>query len=475
MYDVVVIGAGVIGSSIARLLAKYELKIAVLEKDNDVGNETSMANSAIVHSGYDPRPDSLKAKLNVRGNELFDQLASELHFEFKRIGSLTVALNEGEYKELFELQKRGMKNGVQTQVLTREEVLKIEPFVSDDVVGALYAPTCGIVNPFEYTVALMENAMDNGVELYLDTEVLDIKLENGVYHLKTNKGEYETKAVINACGINSGKIAKIVGDNDIHIIPRKGEYYVLDHFEFPFITHTIFPMPSKVGKGILVTPTTHGNYLIGPNNNEAEEDDKSVTASGLAFVKEGANKTVKNIPYDQVIRSFAGLRAKEENGDFVIKEEENSPLFFEVAGIQSPGLASSPAIAEYVRDLLGKKLPLKERNSFNPNRRPFIKLKEMDPEEVKKLIAKDSRFGHIVCRCEKISEGEICDAIHRNCGATTIKGIKKRIRPGFGKCQGGFCEPLCLKILARELNKDPMDVRYGSKNSYILCEPSKEE
>ena len=475
MYDVVIIGAGVIGASIARLLAKYQLKIAVLEKDSDVCNETSMANSAIVHSGYDPRVGSLKAYLNVKGNLMFDQLAEELHFEFKRIGSLTVATNEEEYQKLFELQKRGAKNGVKTEVLNKEELKKIEPFVSDNACGALYAPTCGIVNPFEYNVALMENAIDNGVELFLDTEVLDIKKLKDGYQIITNNGEYQARAVINAAGVNSGKIAKLAGDKDINIKPRKGEYYVLDHFEAPFVKHTIFPMPSDKGKGILVTPTTHGNYLVGPTSTEVEEDDKMVTSLGLAEIKANANKIVKDIPFDQVIRSFAGVRAKEEKGDFIIKEEESSPLFFEVAGIQSPGLASSPAIAVMVKDLLAKKMPLKDNPAFNPYRRPFIKLKEMPVEEVQSLIEKDPRFGHIVCRCEKISEGEIVDVIHRSCGATTIKGIKKRIRPGFGKCQGGFCEPLCLKILARELKEDPLDVRYGSKNSYILASKSKEE
>ena len=474
MFDFIIIGAGVIGSSIARELAHYKLKIAVIEKNSDVCEETSMANSAIVHSGYDPKPHTLKAMLNVRGNMLFDQLAKELNFEFKRIGSLTVALDKEEYQELFNLAKRGEENCVKTKILNKEELKALEPFVSDDAYGALYAPSCGIVNPFEYTVALMENAIDNGVELYLDNRVEDIKEIDGGYLVKTDKGEYKGRNVINAAGVYSGEIAKLIGDDDIHITPRKGEYYVLDHFEQPFVSHTIFPMPSKKGKGTLVTPTTHGNYLLGPTNVETDYDDKTTTPQGFASIRSSTQKIVRDIPFDQIIRSFAGIRAKEQDGDFKIFEEKDHPGFYNVAGIQSPGLASSPAIAAYVVELIKARNKLEFNPNFNPYRRPFIKLKELPIEEVHKLIEKDSRFGHIVCRCEKISEGEICDAIHRSCGARTIKGIKKRVRPGFGKCQGGFCEPLCVKILARELGVDPMDVKYGSKNSYILAKESKE-
>lgn len=475
MFDILIIGAGVVGSAIARELARYQVKVAVLEKENDVCEESSKANSAIVHSGYDPLPGTLKAKLNVEGNKLFDQLSQELDFEFERIGSLTVAKNKEELAVLEELVKRGQENGVFTRIVKDEELKEMEPFLVDEAIAALYAPTAGIVNPFEYNVALMENAMDNGVQLFLNNKVISINKKKDYYEVLTNKATYKAKVVVNAAGLYSGEIAKMIGNDSIKITPYKGEYYVLDHFERPFVKHTIFPPPSQVGKGILVSPTTHGNYLLGPNSVETVPEDKSTTAAGLASIREGAQSLVQKILFQEVIRSFAGLRAKDISDDFVIKEDEKNRYFFHVAGIQSPGLVSSPAIAKLVVSLIGKSLKLESNPNFNPYRRPLIRLKKMPLEEVEKLIAKDPRFGRIICRCEKISEGEIVDVIHRNCGARTVKGIKKRIRPGFGKCQGGFCEPLCVKILARELGLNALDIRYGTKDSYILVRPSKEE
>lgn len=474
MFDVIIIGAGVIGCSIARELTKYTTNIAVIEKENDVCEVTSKANSAIVHSGYDPEPGTLKAKLNVLGNNLFDKLSEDLDFEFKRIGSLTIARSIEDIATLRDLKKRAETNGVPVEIVSREELVRMEPFISDDATGALFAPTCGIVNPFEYTIALMENAMDNGAKLYLNNIVQKINKIDGGYEVITNKDTYTAKCVVNAAGLNSDKIAALVGNNNINIKAYKGEYYVLDHFEEPFVNHTIFPLPSKVGKGILVSPTTHGNYLVGPNSNEANEDDFTTTTNGLYAIKAGANTIVKNIPFNQVIRSFAGLRAKDISGDFVIKEDENNKGFIQVAGIQSPGLASSPAIALYVVDILKKCIKLGTNENFNPKRRPLIRLNKKSLEERSRLIKENPLLGHIICRCEKVSEGEIVDIIHRNCGATTINGIKKRVRPGFGKCQGGFCEPLCLEILARELKKNPLDVRFSTSSSYILAKDSKE-
>lgn len=475
MYDVVIIGGGVIGCSVARELAKYQLKVAVLEKENDVCEVTSMANSAIVHSGYDPKPGTLKAKLNRAGNLMFDQISKELDVEFKRIGSLTVASSEKEMEVLKQLVERAKQNAVRVELWDSKKVHASEPNLQDNICGALYAPDCGIVNPFELTVAMMENAMDNGVELYLNHQVTDIKKMDEGYQIITNAGNFTSKVIVNAAGLQSGDIARIVGNTDIEITPRKGEYFVLDHFEKVYVNHTIFPLPSEKGKGILVTPTTHGNYLIGPNNNEAFSQDLATTAIGLKEVKANITKMMKDVPFNQTIRSFAGLRARDIHGDFIIKEDELNKGFIQVAGIQSPGLASSPAIAKYVVSLIANCIDLKDNPHFNPYRRPLIKLARMSTKEIAALIDKDHCFGKVVCRCEKISEGEICDIIHRNCGATTIRGIKKRIRPGFGKCQGGFCEPLCVQILARELKIDPGKIKYGSSCSYLFSGKSKEE
>ena len=476
MYDILIIGGGVIGCATAHELAKYKLKIAVLEKDTDVCEETSMANSAIVHSGYDPKPNTMKAKMNVRGNRMFDQVCQDLDVEFVRHGSLTLAFTPEEVAMLDELQKNAKLNGVPTEIWDAKKVLSEEPFVNAGVKAALFAPTCGMINPFELTIALMENAMDNGVQLFLNTEVVAIKKENDGYHIKTaDHKEYVGKIVIDAAGLYSGKVAELIGNKNIQIRPRKGEYYVLDHFTQPFVKHTLFPCPSEKGKGVLVTPTTHGNYLIGPSSEFTEDlDDRSTDASDLAQVKAKALAMVNNIPFNQAIRVFAGERAVSQNNDFIIEEDALHPGFYVAAGIQSPGLASSLGIAAYLRELIEAKQKLELRKDYNPKRRPLIRLNKKSMAERQALIAKNPKLGKIVCRCEVVSEGEILDIIHRNCGATTIRGVKKRVRPGFGKCQGGFCEALVLHLLVKELHLDPLAVRYGNKDSYILKEKTKQ-
>lgn len=472
MYDVIIIGAGVIGASVARELSRYKAKVLVLDKENDVGNVTSMANSAIVHSGYDPKPGTNKAKYNVLGNSMYDLLTKELDVEFKRIGSLTCATNEEELKTIESFVSRAKENGVEVKLLDKEETKKIEPFISEEVVGSLYAPSAGIINPFELCVALCENAIDNGVELLLNEEVVDISKLANKYVVKTKNNEFEAKVVVNAAGLFSDEIAKLVGDNTFKITPRKGEYFVLDHFEKPFVSHVIFPTPSEKGKGILVTPTTHNNYLVGPSSEFVDDkDDLATDKLTLDNIKVNASKLVKNIPFGYVIRQFSGLRATASTHDFVINEKDG---FVNLGGIESPGLASAPAIAKEAVRLVNGVLNLEENKEFNPFRRKVIRLKKMSAEERNDLIKKDPSFGHIICRCEAISEGEVVDCIRRNAGARTVKGVKKRCRPGFGKCQGGFCEPLVVEILARELNLDPMSVRYDSKSSYIIQSETKE-
>lgn len=472
MYDVIIIGAGVIGASIARELARYKAKVLVLEKENDVGNVSSMANSAIVHSGYDPKPGTNKAKYNVEGNSMYDLLTKELDVEFKRIGSLTCATNDEEMKIIEGFVERAKENNVEVKILNKEETKKIEPFVSDNVIGALYAPTAGIINPFELCVALCENAIDNGVELLLNRKVISIDKLTEKYVVKTEKEEFEAKVVINAAGLYSDKISKMLGIDHFEINPRKGEYFVLDHFERPFVSHVIFPVPSEKGKGILVTPTTHGNYLVGPSSEFVDDkDDFSTDKPTLDNVRKSSAKLVKDIPFGYVIRQFSGLRATGSTHDFVIERIDG---FVNLGGIESPGLASAPAIAKEAVKLVEEVLPLEKNFNFNPFRKRVIRLNKMTQEERNELIKNDPKFGHIICRCEGISEGEVVDCIRRNAGARTIKGVKKRCRPGFGKCQGGFCEPLVLEILARELNLNPLDVKYDKVSSYILQSETKE-
>ncbi len=473
-YDVIIVGAGVIGATIARNLARYNVNTLVLEKNNDVGDETSCANSAIVHSGYDPHPGTLKAELNVKGCEMFTKVCDELDVELKRIGSLTVATNAEEEETLEKLLVNGKENGANVRIVLQDELRKMEPFITKKATKALYAVDAGIINPFELVVALMENAIDNGVKLHLDEEVIDIKKDKDLYLVKTNKDEYVAKVVVNAAGVNSDIINNYVSDKKEKIMPRKGEYYVLDHFNEPYVSHTLFSVPSSKGKGVLVSPTTHGNFLIGPSSEfVGDRSDKGTDSLTLKEVLNQAYRLVDAIPMQHLIREFSGLRAYHESNDFVI----NSPCpgFINMLGIQSPGLASSPAIGEKAIEMIKDCIELVEKKDFNPRRRPLYRINNLSLEERNELIKKDPRFGQMVCRCEQVSMGEVIDCIHRSCGATTIKGVKKRVRPGFGKCQGGFCEPLIMKILCDELGKNPLDIKYSSNGSYILLEKTKGE
>jgi glycerol-3-phosphate dehydrogenase len=469
MYDVVIIGGGVSGCFIAKELAKYQAKVIILEKNNDICSETTMANSAIVHSGYDPKPGTLKAKLNVLGNAMFDEICKELDVEFFRIGSLTLAFNDEDINTLKQLQERGRINGVETEIISKEEVKRLEPNINDNVKAALYAPTCGIINPFELTVALAENAMDNGVELALNNKVITIKKVDDHYEVTTNEKVYKSKIVINAAGVYSDEVAGLVEQPTFKIRPRKGSYFVLDHFDKTFVSHTIFMVPTNKGKGVLVTPTTHFNYIVGPSSEFVDsKEDTSTDQDTLSIVKENAKNIINNVPYNQLIRTFSGLRAVSDNDDFIIEESKVNKGFIHVAGIQSPGLAASPAIAKMVENIVLEihNFPLKD--NYNKYRRPWIKMSRLSEEEKAKLIANNPQFGRIICRCEKVSEGEIVDVIHRNAGARTVKGVKKRIRPGFGKCQGAFCQPYVVDILARELKVDPSEINFDALNTPIL-------
>ena len=464
MYDVIIIGAGVIGASIARNLSQYKLKVLVLEKENDVCEGTSCANSAIIHSGYDPEPGSLKAILNVKGNSMYDEICADLDVPFKRNGSITLALDDEEVAILEELYQRGITNGVPVQIVEKEELAKLDPQITKKALKGLLAPTAGIISPFELNVALMENAMDNGVELSLKNEVKAINKTNNGYQVVAELGTYEASYVINCSGVYTAKINEMVNPKSFDIEPRKGEYYVLDHYDNNYLKHTLFNVPSSKGKGVLVAPTTSNNYIVGPSSEFVDSFEKvSTDPETLGQVKNNAYNLVDYVDYSKQIRQFAGLRAVASTHDFIV--EETAPGFINCAGIQSPGLTAAPAIALMVSDMIPNKV---KKEDYNPKRRPVIRLKNMSDEERNALIKKDPSFGKIVCRCEKITEGEIIDCIHRNCGATTVKGVKKRVRPGFGKCQGGFCETFVMNILAKELKKDMLNIDYGRRGSYIL-------
>lgn len=472
--DIAIIGSGIAGTMIARTLSKYNLSITVFDKENDVADGTTMANSAIVHSGYDPEPGSNKAKYNVAGNRLYKQICDEMDVDFKQIGSLTVATNDQELKVIEGLVERAKENDVPVQLLSAKEVIAMEPNLRKDIKAALYAPTAGIVSPYQLAVALMENAMDNGVSLALSHEVLNIEQISDGYKIITNKGDYESKVVINCAGVYADKIHNMVAKPTFSIRPRRGQYFVLDNTVSDFVHHVIFPCPSDKGKGVLFTPTVHGNVLIGPNAEFIDDKEGvQVTGDGLTYVKAHAGRVVENIPYHKVIRSFAGLRASSDRHDFIIEEAVDAKGFIDVAGIESPGLASAPAIALEVEKIVSSNLKLIEKKDYKKTRQATVEFSLLSNEEKQAYIKKDSRYGNIVCRCERITEGEIVDCIHRNAGGRTVKGIKKRVRPGMGRCQGGFCEPLVVEILARELGIDMVDVLYDADHSNVLVEETK--
>ena len=472
MNDVIIIGGGIIGAFIAHELSHYKLKITLLEKDNDVANETTMANSAIIHTGYDPKDGTLKAKLNPIGHDLYKQICKDLDVPYKEIGAYVVAFDDNDINTLEELKTRAINRNIIYEELYPDTFLKQEPNLNPEIKKVLSFPTTAIIDPMQTCVALIENAIVNGLKVFLNQEVKAIEPIQEGYKIKTQDKEYQTKYIINCAGINSNKIAKMIGDNSFDIIYRKGEYYVLDKKASYLTKHIIYPCPSTMGKGVLIVPTVHGNTLLGPTAFDVDDSlDTSTTLNGLEEVKTKVQKLIKDIPFNLTIRTFAGLRAKGSIDDFIIYENENHPHFINVAGIDSPGIASAPAIAKYVIDNFFNELQPKE--NFIKTRKGYYNFDSLDDETKAQLIKENPKFGHIICRCEKISEQEIIDCIHRPLVPKTIKAIKKRIRPGMGRCQGGFCAPLVIKILARELNINPKDICYDSINSNILKQESK--
>ena len=471
MYDVAIIGAGVIGASVFRELSKYNIKTILIEKENDVSMGTSKANSAIVHAGYDPKIGTLMAKYNVKGNEMFEDLCKELSVPFKRNGSLVLAFNDEDLETINNLYINGNKIGVKgLKVLSKEEVLEIEPNLSHDIKGALIAPTGGIVGPFEYTIALVENGIQNGGEITLDAEVDKINKKDETFIIETKNGKkIEARYVINAAGIYADKIHNMICKESFKITPRKGEYYVMDKSQGNLVSHTVFPCPSKLGKGILVTPTIHGNLLVGPNAVDGDDKESlNTTGDGLANIKKSAMHTTEKINFRDCIRTFAGLRAVPDTGDFIVGEDKEIKGFVDVAGIKSPGLSSAPAIAEDVVNILKNAgLSLDRNLNFN-GKREQVYFMELSKEEKVELIKKDSRYGRIICRCESITEGEIIDAINRSFGKVSIDGVKRRCRPGMGRCQGGFCGPRVQEIISRELNINMEEIVQEKSDSVIL-------
>ena len=470
MYDVIIIGAGVSGSAVARELSRYRIKVCVLEKEEDVCCGTSKANSGIVHAGYDAAEGSLMAKLNVRGNEMMDALARDLDIPFKRTGSLVICLHEEDQPQLQTLYERGGRNGVPgLRILGCEELKDMEPNISDEACAALYAPTAGIICPFELNIAMAENAAMNGVEFRFNTEVQDLKSTEKGWEIDTSQGVCETRYVVNAAGVYADVFHNMVSKNKIHITPRRGDYCLLDKSAGSHVGRTIFALPGKYGKGVLITPTVHGNLLVGPTAVDIEDKEgTNTTKEGLDEIIKKAGMNIKNLPMRQVITSFAGLRAHEDGHEFIIGEVKDARGFIDCAGIESPGLTSSPAIGEMVGNLIRDKMNLEEKEDFISIRKGVLNPNTLDREQRNFLIQEKPEYGNIVCRCEMITEGEIIDAIQRPLGARSLDGVKRRTRAGMGRCQTGFCSPKTMEVLARELHIPISEVTKSGGNSGII-------
>ncbi|MCC5466070.1 NAD(P)/FAD-dependent oxidoreductase [Pelosinus baikalensis] len=472
MYDICIIGAGVVGTNIARELAKYQVRVCLVEKEEDVGCGASKANSGIVHGGYSDEPGTLKAELCVKGNRMYEQLNKELNFGYRETGSVVLAFRDEDMKTLEKLYQYGIKNGVGgLAIIDGEKVRELEPYVSKEVKAALYCRNAGVTSPYEFVIALAENAITNGVELKLNTAVVGIEKVDDYFKVATNKGEIQTQYVINAAGIYCDKISSLIGIDDFHIIPRRGQYVLLDKEQNYLANSVIFQVPTELGKGILVTTTYHGNLMVGPNAEEInDKDDVGTTQDVLENIVKTARMSVPDFDMKQAITSFAGNRPISSKKDWII-EESRVAGFINLIGIDSPGLTASPAIALKVVELLKLAgLELKNKKDFMAYRKPIIQVKD---ENFKGDINSTNPDEHIICRCEQVTETEIIDALHRNIAIKSIDAIKRRTRAGMGKCQSGFCLSRVKEIIARELHIPVEEVTQRGKDSPGLPERAK--
>ena len=472
MYDVIIIGGGVCGAATAMYLSKYDISCCLLEKENDIAVGTTKANSGIVHAGYDPEPETLMARLNVRGNELTEEFCKKMNVPYSKCGSMVVSFDSKDEEHLRKLYERGIINGVRgMEILSKEELLEREPNLSDEVTGALFAPSGAVVNPWRLCIAMCETAAENGVEFFVGCPVTAIEKFPTYFKVTAGGKEFEGKYIVNAAGLYADKVAEMVGAKDFEVYPSKGQYYLLDKTSNWLVNSVIFQCPTEKGKGVLVSPTADGNIIVGPNAESGNlRDDVSTTREGLDFVAEQANKTTSKINYRENIRSFAGLRANTDKKDFIIGESPLVRHFINVAGIKSPGLSSAIAIGEYLVDVLGDcgliMYPKQEWNYAKPQ----ICFAELSNEEKAELCKKNPKFGNIICRCNMVTEGEILEALNYNIKPRTLDAIKRRTGSGMGRCQGGFCGEKIHEILCKYYGLDPRDILWDKETSYIVAE-----
>ena len=472
-YDAVVIGGGVIGSAIIRYLSLYNMKTLLVEKEEDISSGTTKANSGIVHAGYDPEPGTLKAKLNVKGAKMIKEESGKLHFDYKVNGAMVVSFSPNDDYKIDELYERGIKNGVEDmEIISGDEARRLEPNLSENITKCLYLKSSAIVCPFSLTQALSENAYENGAEFKFNTKVENVEKTEGGYKITTNSGTtITTRAVINAAGVYGDTINNMVSEKKLHITPRRGSYMLFDNETQGMFNSTIFQLPSSKGKGVLVTPTVHGNLMIGPNSVDIpDKDDTSTTAFDLDYISKEALRTSPSIPFRKVITSFSGLRAHEDSGDFIVGEAEDAPGFFNATGIESPGLSSSLSIGEMVARMVADRLGIEKKENPVLERKAAPRPKEMSIDERNELIKSNPSYGRIVCRCEEISEGEIIDAITRPLGARSLDGVKRRVRAGMGRCQGGFCSPKVMELIEKYASIPFDEITKNSKGSNITME-----
>ncbi len=476
MKDFLIIGAGITGAFIARELAKYDVDTVVIEKESDVGNHATLANSALVHSGHDPEANTLKAKLCVEGNAMYPDLAETLEFPLLKSGGLLLA-GDDERKALMDKYRNALDNNVPSvRWFERAALLEREPGLASRVAAGLDLPTTMVTFPWEVAIAAMENAIDNGVAFHKNTEVTRIDQESEGFAVHTDRGVFRAEYVINAAGAFAERIAAMAEEEPpFRITPRRGEYMVLDRRNEGLIKHALYPVPSEKGKGVLITPQTHGEILLGPTNT-AQESLEAVptTKQGMERIKTGAGSLLEKIPYEETIRTFAGVRASSSHEDFYIQPSKADERFIHVGGIDSPGLTAAPAIAAYVVDtFIRPRRPLDSNPHFNPKRKTKPLYKTLDDVDKNARFKADGRYGRIICKCERITEGDVVDHIGRTLGATSVKGVKKRARAGSGLCQGGYCEGEIIKVLAREHGTSPLDIDYYEQGTPIFLKETK--
>ena len=474
MKDLIIIGGGVCGCSLLYELSRYRVSALLLEKENDVACATSKANSGIVHAGYDPEPGTGMARFNVEGNALIEKLSADLDIPYKKIGSLVVGFDEADRKSIEKLLEKGNKNGVPgLKIISGEELFRIEPNLNREVICALYAPSAGIVAPWDLAIAQAECAVRGGAGIELDCEVRAIKKKDDYFIVETSRGDFSSRYVVNAAGVHSDTVSRMVESPFFSITPKSGEYYVLDTTEISLVNTVVFPCPSKLGKGVLVAPTVHGNIIAGPDTKDWAREDYATTAGGLDYVRKNAIRSIPSINLRASIRNFSGIRADAGREDFIVGESKEVPGFFNMAGIKSPGLTSSPAIAkEIVRLLQGKGLSSEPNPDFAAKRR-VTRFKELNEAEKSAAIRENPLYGSIVCRCETVTEGEIADALNRPLPPRSIDALKRRCTAGMGRCQGGFCSPKVLALIARHANIPPEEVPLDRKGMYVVTGETK--